>query len=146
MYILLIHNVEDLEKLVLKLVDNSGRPVAGAKVGTNVRTRDKQVLNSKLSWYLSGKKGNVSDEDGKIVLTQDTLFPQSWNPERKRALYILNEERQIGAFCEISKDNERNQIELTLEPVCHVHGNLSSKDLEEIGSPLTWSNVYRRMR
>jgi beta-lactamase regulating signal transducer with metallopeptidase domain len=130
------------EKLVLKLVDNSGRPVAGAKMGTSVRTRDEQVLNSKLYWSLSSKEKDVSDEDGKIVLTQDKLFPQSWNPDRRRALYILNEERQIGAFCEISKDNERNQIELTLEPVCHVHGKLSSEDLEEIGRPLKWSNVY----
>ncbi|KPL23602.1 MAG: hypothetical protein AMJ75_05735, partial [Phycisphaerae bacterium SM1_79] len=130
------------EKLVLKLVDNSGRPVAGAKVGTSVRTRDEQVLNSKLYWSLSSKEKDVSNEDGKIVLTRDKLFPQSWNPDRRRALYILNEERQIGAFCEISKDDERNQIELTLEPVCHVHGKLSSEDLEEIGRPLTWSNVY----
>ncbi len=130
------------EKLVLKLVDNSGRPVAGARVGTSVRTRDKQVLNSKLSWSLSSKEKDVSDEDGKIVLTRDKLFPQSWNADRRRALYILNEERQIGAFCEISKDDERNQIELKLEPVCHVHGKLSSEDLEEIGRPLTWSNVY----
>jgi len=130
------------EPLVLKLVDNSGRPVAGAKVGTSVRTRDEQVLNSKLYWSLSSKEKDFSDEDGKIVLTQETLFPESWNPDRRRALYILNEERQIGAFCEISKDDARNQIELTLEPVCHVHGKLSSEDLEEIGRPLTWSNVY----
>ena len=130
------------EKLVLKLVDNSGRPVAGARVGTSVRTRDEQVLNSKLYWSLSSKEKDVSDEDGKIVLTQDKLFPQSWNPDRRRALYILNEERQIGAFCEISKDDEINQIELTLELVCHVHGKLSSEDLEEIGRSLTWSNVY----
>ncbi len=60
------------EKIVLSLIDSDGKPVAGAKVGTNVLTRDDRALNnSKLSWYLSGKEGPVSGENGEIVLTQD---------------------------------------------------------------------------
>ena len=57
-------------------------------------------------------------------------------------MYILHEERRIGATCEISKDDKRQVIELALEPVCHVHGKLDSEDLKKVGRPLTRTNVY----
>jgi beta-lactamase regulating signal transducer with metallopeptidase domain len=128
--------------IVLRLVDSDGRPVAGAKVGTNVRTLDTSVLGSKLSWNIYGKENNISNERGEITLTREKLFPPSWSQGRKLALYVLHENRKIGATCMISKDGEREEINLTLEPICHVHGKLSSKGLKKIGRPLTWTNVY----
>ncbi|UCE50423.1 MAG: hypothetical protein JSW47_09705 [Phycisphaerales bacterium] len=130
------------ERIVLKLIDSEGRPVAGAKVGTNVRSRDVSVLGTKLSWDLRGREHNISNEWGEITLTREKLFTPSWPVERKRALYVLHEDRKIGATCMISKDGEREEINLTLEPVCRVHGKLDSKGLKKIGRPLTWANVY----
>ena len=101
----------------MKLIDSDGRPVAGAKVGTNVRTLDVSVLGKKLSWNIRGREHNISNEWGEITLTREKLFTPSWPVERKRALYVLHEDRKIGATCMISKDGEREEIKLTLEPV-----------------------------
>lgn len=128
--------------IVIRLVDSDGRPVAGAKVGTNVRTRDTSVLGSKLSWSLRGREHNISNEGGEIKLTREKLFIPSWPLQRNVALYILHEGRKLGAFCEISRADKRKEIEVTLEPICHVHGKLSSSGLQDIGQPLTWTNVY----
>jgi beta-lactamase regulating signal transducer with metallopeptidase domain len=130
------------DKVVLKLIDSDGRPVAGAKVGTNVRTSDVSVLGSKLSWNLRGREHNISNEWGEITLTREKLFPPSWSADRKLALYVLHEDQRIGATCMISKDGEREGIELILESVCRVHGKLDSEGLKKIGRPLTWTNVY----
>ena len=134
---------EDVERdaIVLRLVDSSGRPVASAKVGTRVHTRKRPYLGSKLSWYLRGKENNVSNERGEIKLTRKNLFLDWWPEEHKAALYVLHEERKIGAICEISKDDSRSETPLTLEPVCHVHGKLGSEGLEQIGWPLRSGNV-----
>jgi hypothetical protein len=130
------------DKIVLKLIDSEGRPVAGANVGTNVRTLDVSVLGNKLSWDIRGREHNISNEWGEITLTREKLFTPSWPVERKRALYVLHEDRKIGATCMISKDGEGEEINLTLVPVCRVHGKLESEDLKKIGRPLTWANVY----
>jgi len=128
-------------KVKLCLLDTSGKPVVGAKVGTNVRTRETAFPGSRLSWTLRGGENNVSNERGEIELTQRNLFLDWWPQERKAALYVLHEERKIGAICEISKDDLRGEIPLTLEPVCHVHGKLGSKGFERIGWPLRSGNV-----
>ncbi len=128
--------------IVLRLVDSSGRPVAGAKVGTGARTRDVSVLGSKLSWGLRSREHNISNDLGEITLTREKLFSPSWPADRKLALYMLHEERHIGAVCEVSGDGKQEEIKLTLEPVCRVHGRLDSEALKKIGRPLTWTNVY----
>ena len=129
-------------KIILKLVDSEGLPVGGAKVGTNVRSRDKLSLNSNLYFSLSGDDKNISSKWGEITLSRNHLFPPHWSENRRRPLYILHEERKIGAICEVAKDDKQHVIELTLVPVCHVHGNLGSEGLKKAGRPLTWTNVY----
>jgi peroxiredoxin len=133
---------EILDKINLKLIDSGGLPVGGAKVGTNVRSRDKFMLNSNLYFSLGSDDHNISNKWGEIVLSREQLFPPYWTEGRKRALYVLHEERKIGAVCEISKDDKQQVIELTLEPVCHVYGKLDSEGLKKVGRPLTWTNVY----
>ncbi|MCH7556100.1 MAG: redoxin domain-containing protein [Planctomycetes bacterium] len=135
------NNVES-NVIVLRLVDSDSRPVAGAKAGAGASTRDVPVLGSKLSWYLRSREHNISNDLGEITLTREKLFSPSWPADRKLALYVLHEDRRIGAVCEISKDGKQEEIELTLVPVCHVHGRLGSEGLKKIGRPLTWTNVY----
>ncbi|HUU15821.1 MAG TPA: hypothetical protein VMW72_01615 [Sedimentisphaerales bacterium] len=130
------------DKVVLKLIDSDGRPVAGAKVGTNVETRDVSILGRKLSWNLRGREHNISNEWGEITLTREKLFTPSWSVDRKLALYVLHEDRRIGATYMISRNGEREEINLKLEPACRVHGKLDSEGLKKIGRPLTWANVY----
>jgi len=129
-------------KIILKLVDSEGLPVGGARVGTSVRSQDKLMLNRNLYFSLTGDDHNISSKWGEITLSRKQLFPPHWSEDRNRALYILHEERKIGAICEIAKDDKQQVIELTLEPVCHVHGKLDSEGLKKVGRPLTWTNVY----
>ncbi|MBN1973528.1 MAG: carboxypeptidase regulatory-like domain-containing protein [Sedimentisphaerales bacterium] len=131
------------DTIVLRLLDSEGMPVIGARVGTNVETRDNKVLNSNLSWSLREHENSISDQWGEVKLSREKLFPESWSEERKVGIYVLHEERKIGAICEVkSKEDERNVIELKLVPVCHVYGKLDSKGLNEVGQPLYWTNVY----
>jgi beta-lactamase regulating signal transducer with metallopeptidase domain/peroxiredoxin len=130
------------DKVVLKLTDSDGWPVAGAQVGTNVDTRDVSTLGRKLSFSVRDGEHNISNDWGEIVLTREKLFLPSWPADVKTLLYVLHEDRNIGAVCEISRDDPRREIPLTLEPVCHVHGKLDSEGLKKVGRPLTWTNVY----
>ena len=130
------------DKIILKLVDSEGLPVSSAKVGTNVRSRDVSTLNSILNWSLRGTDQNISSRQGEITLTREKLFPPFWAEGRNVSLYILHEERKIGAICEIAKDDKQQVIELNLEPVCHVYGKLDSEGLKKVGRALTWTNVY----
>ncbi|MBN2180506.1 MAG: redoxin domain-containing protein [Sedimentisphaerales bacterium] len=130
------------EKILLRLVDSNGLPVDSAKVGTNVRTRERASLDGNLSWTLSGHENNISNQWGEISLLREKLFPSGWAENRKMGLYVLHEVQKIGAICEISKNNGRSEIELTLVPVCHVYGKLGSDGLKKINRPLYWTNVY----
>ena len=132
--------------IILRLVDSDGVPVSGAKVGDHVKTVDIPWLNSNLRWSLRSEDKDRSNRLGEITLTRDKLFPPSWSADRKMGLYILHEERRIGAICELSKDDKRQVIELKLEPVCRVHGRLDSEGLKKVGRPLTWTNVYMSRR
>lgn len=130
------------QAITLRLVDSDGRLVSGAKVGTHVSTRSVSVLGSRLSWSLPSKENNVSNEWGEIKLTLEKLFPAGRSPDRKAALYVLHEDRKIGAVHEISRDGWQEEMVLTLEPVCHVHGRLSSEALKKIDRPLNLTHVY----
>ena len=128
--------------IVLRLVDSAGQPVAGAKIGTSAHNRQNTFLGSKWSFFLRSREHNISNDLGEITLTQKKLFLPWWPPERKAVLYILHETRRLGAFLEISREDKHKQIKVTLEPVCHVHGRLSSEALKKIGRPLNLTHVY----
>jgi hypothetical protein len=130
------------DEIVLKLVDSNGLPVSGAKAGNNVVTRDSLLLNSYLQWSLRGNENNISNDWGEIKLSKEQLFPSFWSEGRKVGIFVLHEERKIGATCDISKDDTRGVIELKLMPVCHVYGKLGSEGLKQVGRPLSWTNVY----
>jgi len=127
------------DTMTLKLVDSNGVPVSGAKVGTHVNSRGVTTSNSFLKISLGGYASKMSNLHGEITLTPKKLAHPSWPVYRKIGLYILHEERKIGAVCEIARDDFRKAIELTLVPVCHVYGKLESKDLKRVGRPLTWT-------
>jgi peroxiredoxin len=122
------------DTITLKLVDSEGLPVSGAKVGTHVHSRDDTFFGL-LKWSLRGYAINISDEQGQITLTPQKLFFQLAPSGRTMGLCTLHEGRKIGAIFDIAKNDKRQVIELTLVPVCHVHGKLESKDLKKVGRP-----------
>jgi beta-lactamase regulating signal transducer with metallopeptidase domain len=128
----------DRETISLRLVDQNGRPVAGARTGAYVRVRETSVLGSRLEWLGGGTAG----EQGLVTLEAKDVF----RGERdKVALYILHEGRGIGAIHETARVDRDDKLPVVvLKPVCRVHGTLDSAGLAAIGMPLRWANMYAR--
>ena len=133
---------ENSGQVILKVVDSDGLPVSHVMVGIHTQRVDRGRLVSRLDLRLFSEEDNCSYSGGEITLTREKLFLDSWPPERKTILYLLHEGRKIGAICEIARDDDRQVIEVPLEPMCVVHGRLDSKGLRSVGRPLTWTNVY----
>jgi beta-lactamase regulating signal transducer with metallopeptidase domain/thiol-disulfide isomerase/thioredoxin len=122
------------DQILLRLIDPNGRPVAGATVGEYARTSDEPLLGRKI---VVSPRPQTSDERGRVILREDQT-PDA----RTRAFYIVHEDRRLVAFQELSAESTGKGIQVRLEPACHVHGRLGSEDLQRIGWPLAWTNVY----
>jgi thiol-disulfide isomerase/thioredoxin len=79
----------------------------------------------------------TSDERGRVILKEDQT-PDAGT----RAFYFVHEDRRLVGFQELSENDMGKEIQVRLEPACHVHGRLGSEDLQRIGWPLAWTNVY----
>ncbi len=122
----------------LRLVDADGRPVAGAKVAEIVFVHELAVPGSRenvhrADWY---PRTDPSDEDGHVVLAR--------LPRDTIAVYALHEERGIGAFREIARENIGEMQSMVLKPVCRLHGTCDSAGLAAIGIPLRSINASVR--
>ena len=122
------------DQILLRLIDPNGQPVAGATVGEYARTSDEPLLGRKI---VVSPRPQTSDERGRVILRED----QTPDP-RTRAFYIVHEDSRLVAFQELSAESTGKGIQVRLEPACHVHGRLGSEDLQRIGWPLAWTNVY----
>jgi len=114
--------------IVLRLVDSGGEAVEGAQVGCEVRFSRMVYSGLELRWRFPGD--NVSDESGEVSFAKDSLFEGVRRDEEKISLYVLHEERLIGAFVEIAKEGSGGVKEVTLVPVCKVYGRLESEHME----------------
>jgi len=125
------------DKIMLRLVDPNGRPVVGAKAAAfeSVRVCEIPVLGSKLEWF---RATSTSDGDGRVVLEMKDLFPGQLN---EAPVYILHEERRIGAIHQVLRGKTSEESPIVLGPVCHVHGTLDSAGLTAIGMPLQWTEI-----
>jgi hypothetical protein len=111
----------------LRLIDPNGAPVAGAKVGLDVRARE-EILGGVLVWIPRW----VADEDGEVLLVPRETF--KWGPDRG-VVFILHEERKLGAVQALTAVDAGKTIDVLLKPVCRVHGTLRSPGLPP-GMPL----------
>ncbi len=128
------------DELSLHIVDADGRPVAGAKVATKVRWNENGVrlgLADGRTPYIA------SDDNGTAALGKQHLFRPVTPPVRKRAsLFVFHETKNVGAVLVVSRDDFGRAMEVTLRPLCRVHGDLTSAGLRELGRPLEWSHGF----
>ena len=124
----------DPHEILLRPIDPNGRPVAGAMVGEYARTSNEPVLGRKI---IVSPRPQTSDERGRVILREDQT-PDA----RTRAFYIVHEDRRLVAFRELTANDMGKEIQVRLEPACRVHGRLGSEELQRIGWPLAWTNVY----
>ncbi len=127
------------EKILLRLVDPNGRPVAGAQVGPHVEVHELPMLNRRLEWPLA----STSDENGQVAIETKALF---WSPAQQdetstSTVYALHEKRGIGAVQEIARADSGKVRTIVLRPVCRVHGMVRSTALEAKGIPLRWASL-----
>jgi hypothetical protein len=62
--------------VVFRLIDEDGRPVAGAKVGRNVGLDDPRLAGKQLAW----SEAFTSDGNGQIAMPKESVF--TWRGER----------------------------------------------------------------
>jgi len=106
------------------VIDANGRPVPGAKVGRMWRAG-------------AGLKQDafapvVTDDNGRFTAKVDFYG-------RDAVLMAIDTSRTSGGTVIVPASGSKNEVEIRLAPLAHVHGKLESKDL---GRPITWSNVY----
>lgn len=127
------------DKLVLRVVDAEGKPIARAKVGTgiNIFENSEKHPPQTITMWLRGRKRSWpfrSDENGMVVLTsKDAAY---------REFYGIHEARGLVGFLDVKLENPKGVIELKLEPACHVYGKLTSVGLEKIGQSLSSTTTF----
>lgn len=121
------------KQLVLRIIGPSGKPVAGAKVGTglNIFENSEGHPPQTIMMWLRGQKRwwpFLSDSDGRIVLTgEDTEF---------RHFYALYAPGGLVGHRRLQEGSASGRIIVRMEPACHVHGQLTSKNFDSLGYPL----------
>ncbi len=143
------HSAFGQDKILLRLVDSDGKPVDGARAAPYVRVGDTPVLGSRLNWSavrvratsVPGSRPewpsvHTSDETGRIILDAKDVFQEQQDKSR---LYILHEDRRIGAVHEIIRATPGNESSVVLGPVCRVRGTVASTSLATLGMRFQWS-------
>lgn len=120
--------------VVFRLIDEDGRPVAGARMSRNVALDDPHIEGRQLDW----SDAATSDENGQVVMRRMNIMP-GWLG--RTTPYILHEERGIGAAPKISNECTGERLPFVLTPVCHVHGTLSTRNVPSEDIPLTSTQI-----
>jgi len=88
-------------------------------------------------WIEGDPAGGVTtDAEGAFLLEANSYG-------RPLTLLVMDAKRKQGALVVVPPDAVDDPIELTLEPMVHVHGTFTC---EELGKPPTWTNVYLNLR
>lgn len=122
-------------QVVLKLVGPDSQPVVGAWVGTYVDWSD--IAESPPIWFLndggSYKASEIesaakviSNEEGKITLTEEELFKPQWPTERTVPLTAIDDGHYLAGLRDLSREDLGKEVTLTLQPGCRVHGRLNA--------------------
>lgn len=112
--------------LLLKMVDPAGQPVSGAQVGT-LSSHSPSADGRSGFWSPpvepGGSEGFIgtSDSHGR-VLVADTLLNLGLGGRGYVPLHANDPSRRLGALIAVSKEDLRCELQVTLQPLCRVHG------------------------
>lgn len=131
-----------VDALILRLTDVNGEPVERAKVGSWTNWSDTRLAPERaLVRFVRGSNAVISLEDGTVVLKAKRLF-ENLPADKAIPLYAYHEDRKIGGLIQVSRKHLGKRIDLKMEPVCHIKGQLACSGLKELDLPLEWTNVY----
>jgi RNA polymerase sigma factor (sigma-70 family) len=121
------------DSVVVRVVDASGAPVAGARVGGGAYAHPREPQPG---WQFYVPRAE-SDAAGLAELMNVK------RPGRERMLlYVLQDRLGLAGFKEVSKDDLGTMVTVTVEPACRVRGRLTSTGMAKLNRPIGWTNVY----
>ena len=133
-------------KIRLKVVDPAGKPVPGAQVGVYANWSDSgregQAKGGLRVGLIGSKHTKKTGKNGTVLLRHQELFWEGWREGRSQSLIVIHEERRIGAFASVCPSEAGRSGTLELQPLCRVHGKLTSTKLAKLGKKLSWTNMY----
>jgi hypothetical protein len=114
--------------VTLKLVDEGGRPVVGAKIGSDIRSHD-----GRLYWYYQNAEKDcaVSDADGAVVLQGEQMFHPDLPAQSSRMLFAVQEEKHLAGVAPVTGQTFGKTITLTMQPACRVFGRFVCPELSD---------------
>jgi len=127
-------------EVTVNLVDEKGQPVAGAKIGSDMRSYD-----GRLYWYYQKGRRDcaVSDTDGKVVLKGQQMFGPNASRQSSCMLFAVQEEQQIAGLVPITDEDFGKTITLTMYSACRVYGRFVCPELSDKGDALNKTvNTY----
>jgi prolyl oligopeptidase len=129
---------QELQPVTLKVLDASGKPVKGAKVGRFVYWEAKKEPRV----YGIGESGepDLTDESGQVRLDGKALADSIYR-DSLAICAIDTEQRQIGLISLAKKDFGATK-ELRLSPPVKVEFNIHSSQLEKLNQPFDRGLCY----
>jgi hypothetical protein len=127
-------------QVVVKLVDKEGRPIVGARIGSDIRSQ-----NGQLHWYYQNGQRDcaVSDADGKVVLQGQQMFHPGASRQNSCMLFAVQEQERSAGLTPVTDRDFGQTIQLTMLPACRVHGLFVCPELNDRADTLNRSvNTY----
>jgi|GEM_PF-2022561 len=90
--------------LELRLVDEGGAPVAGARIESSV---DRALP--------------VSDDRGQLAIPGEQLFHRDASQDSRQVVYAIHRDRQLVACPAVSGDDFGSPLQIVMAPACRVH-------------------------
>ncbi len=121
-----------VQTLVVRLVDVDGQSVEGAHVGVfaffgyeSTEPKDES------GWHY--QQHTVSDSNGLARITDDRKLPS--------CLFARHVSRKLVAIQNVSPEQFKETVTITMQPQCRIFGRLVSKELDSHNRKLSRSNV-----
>ena len=121
------------DRLLVRVVDASGSPVSGARVGAGAYASSK---DPGAGWQFFVPRAE-SDAAGMAELMSVKAIERE-----ETLLYVLQDRLRLAGFKEVSRDDLGATVTVTLEPACRVRGRLKSSGMAGLKRPIGWTNVY----
>jgi thiol-disulfide isomerase/thioredoxin len=140
-------------KLILKVVDNAGRPVAGARVGNFLWHADYDLPHGRdgLDTYADKlpPQATTSDAEGRVEIQYQWFFFDDDPPETVAPLIAYHQDRGLIAVATFQPAafhrgpaGEAPAIELKLQRGAKLHGTLSRISAPASVDESIWTNAY----
>jgi thiol-disulfide isomerase/thioredoxin len=126
--------VEKVEpQLTLHIIDDKGAPVKGALASLDAHWIDDAF---KPRFYANARTIQPSDDQGDLKIPSSSVFGARQQPDAPTKMFVFSETRKLGLFLKVKPADLPNPIEVKLAPLCLVHGQVDSPDMEAEGHTL----------